>query len=819
MYLSSEQHDRLQTIVTGFEIPYRTYVSCEVLKKFPTESSFVLDVANRPKMPTHIPNYQMINSMLGQMKIQPKRYYNLLVNAHKAKDLKILKEEIDVPDISVIITFTIVYKELFTDFLLNFKDEETYLTQALKYKYVRNKVDHRGCKTLEIPDMTITLDFISNCFIQLNYDEALFWDKSSADISREVQALQTSSLKIPFEIHNIQDMPFPDMKIVCRDKEIEELKEFVYGKPMALRKQASCILYGYGGVGKTALVLESLKQIIKDIQDKKTINNYNPHFVLFFTAKEEFLDFSKTNGKIQNVSNRYSFKSSSDLINNIYHYLGISSFSGYDKEGLIIIDNLETLSPEERKRVEDFVRFESPQQIQYIITSRNEENYECRKIISGFNDSVSGKDFISTYIEENGFELELTDGDIDMLLKIAMGNTLVLVLCLRRLSLKITSISEIANDIPISARVKKLEKEVTQIPANGFNIISEFMFKNSFLEILELYKTDETLISSILKIFAVHSLEKIDLYTISMLSKKPYSIIDPVLDLLCKYLIIEKTGETYRLNQFAEKYIIQLFMPDTETYHKIENEITNSTRNIQNELRKLEGDIERSQSLKQIIHDWSIISDGDRIAAAKAYRLYGDVKRDCNTMSSYHISSALNDAIDTIAEIERNTMHPYIKYQKARILQLIKDAEVIEYNFTEEIIKAYNETIWAIKVNPIYMSIKGTKSYASVLWKYGIELQKIKDLNHLQSAARYLEESKTAFEQLNKCDKLYCQCSILLAYVYLDLYLLDTKVNIQYLRKARAIANLLLNNKEKYYGRIKSDMYSLREKLLQYGSF
>ena len=54
-------------------------------------------------------------------------------------------------------------------------------------------------------------------------------------------------------------MPYTESRIVCRENEIERLKKFICGNPGDLRKQHSCCVYGYGGVGKTALVLEVVK--------------------------------------------------------------------------------------------------------------------------------------------------------------------------------------------------------------------------------------------------------------------------------------------------------------------------------------------------------------------------------------------------------------------------------------------------------------------------------------------------------------------------------------------------------------------------------
>ena len=819
MYLSTKQHDQLQILVTGFEIPFRSFVAIEILNRYPSLPIFSADLMSRTPPSVSSTDYKIISSQFGRIKKDPASLYRLLTQSKTAKENRIVPSDINVPDVATVITLTIIYREIFPALLLNYNDESTYLQQALRYKYVRNKLDHRGCKTLEIPDMTVSLEFMANALLCLNNDLSLFWDKSYDAIAKELAALQSAKIEIPVEINNIQDMPFPDMRIVCRDQEVQQLKSYVYGVPGALRKQASLVLFGYGGVGKTALVLEAIKQIVQDLQDNTTINGYQPDFMLFFTAKEEALGFSKTTGKIENRINRYTFRTAAELKNNIFNALGVTSFSNYKKSGLIVIDNLETVSAEDRKEIEDFVNFYSPQQIQYIITSRNEEHYENSKKLAGFEDEVSGKEFINTYIEENNFALELDDDDVQSLLKISAGNTLVLVLCLRRLSLNLTTVSGIETDMSAPVRLKKITSEMQQIPANGFSIISEYMFKNSFEEIQASHVSNEEILTRVLQIFAVYPSEAIDPYTISMLSQQPYSMIDPILDLLCRYLIVEKIGETYSLNQFARKYIIQLFLPDSETRERIASEIEISTRKIQEELGELKRDISRNNELKRIINDWRVVADGDKIAVAKAYRLYGDVKRDCESGGRFHVSTALDEAVKTIDTLEQNTMHPYIKFQKARILQLIRDSKILDQDFTQQISKAYNDTIWTIKANPIYYSIKETKSFASVLWFYGIELRKGEGLNAAQNAARYLEESVIVFEQIGDSSKNYYQCLTMLGETYLDLYLIDRQSNLHYLRKARSVSNKLYDNRGKYSGLAKTKATDLRSELQKYGRF
>ena len=80
--------------------------------------------------------------------------------------------------------------------------------------------------------------------------------------------------------------------------------------------------------------------------------------------------------------------------------------------------------------------------MQFILTSRNSEEYEINFKLAGF-DSDLGKEFIKEYSEENALDLELSDTEAEQLLSLAKGNTLVLVLSMRRLSERITSLSSL----------------------------------------------------------------------------------------------------------------------------------------------------------------------------------------------------------------------------------------------------------------------------------------------------------------------------------------------------------------------------------------
>ena len=124
----------------------------------------------------------------------------------------------------------------------------------------------------------------------------------------------------------------------------------------------------------------------------------------------------------------------------------------------------------------------------------------------------------------------------------------------------------------------------------------------------------------------------------------------------------------------------------------------------------------------------------------------------------FFAESALDDTRRTFDEIEKTTMHPYIKYQKARILQMIQQSGYVAEDFSSDQINAFKEAIWIIKTNPQFNIIQQTKSYASVLWLLGYQLIQIDETNNRLEAEKYFEDSKEAFENLKIRDKEYYQC-------------------------------------------------------------
>lgn len=811
MYLTIKQHDMFRTLLMGFEIPFRAYIADVVTSSYSTDSNFETVMLQKysilsPSSP------QFLRDVLSKAisKHTLKSTFHKFETAITSVD-EIVTSDIDLPMVGALNLATFALTENFGNLYSLFGSYATFCDLAEKYRYSRNKLDHPGCRTLEDSHLIPVLSFVKDICIYL--DEKYFLQKSKDTILSEITALQQRKVIIPIEKNNFAEMPYGESRVVCRDNEIERIKNFVYGKPDDLRKQHSFCVYGYGGVGKTALVLEALKQIVRDVQDGTTTNEYQPKYILFFSAKQRKLNIASETGKLIEQKVKCHFETADELIESLYFELGVESLRKFKQDGIIVVDNLETLSLEERDKIKNFIDCQTPSEMQFILTSRNSEEYETNFKLAGF-DVSTGMDFIFSYNEENSLGLYLSEEDRKQLLDLAKGNTLVLVLSLRRLSNRLASLATIKTEFSAVNAWKSLRTTLASTPSNAYEVVSEFMYKDTFEHIEKIFSNGNELFYKVLKVFAVIENNSTDINTICLLTEESYPDVEQVIDILCNYLIIEKRDMQYSLNSFAEKYIVGRFIPDAETYSKLSTEITNRRRQVQFSLTKLEEDIKSSSTLAKIMSDWQIISDIDRITAAKMYQMYGEVKKECDFSGKYRITAALEESLKSCNESESVTAHPYIKYQRARILQLVDKAEILDKKHTEDIKKAYYDSIYAIKTIEQYSNIQQTKSYASLLWLFG---QYLSEEGELLEGIRYLEESKISFEEQAISDQEYYQCSAKLATIYLNYYEADKKNRITYLRKSRMLVNALSKNWD-YLGKARKYVSQLKTRLNAYGT-
>lgn len=812
MYLTIKQHDCFRTLLMGFEIPFRKYIADIVSSAYQSDSAFdtVMRQKNTLLTPTSpeylkrvLPNACQNNTL--------KNAYSKFQVATTSID-EIVTTDIDIPMVGALNLVTFALTENFGDLYALFGSYNVFCDMAEKYRYARNKLDHPGSRTLEDVHLVPVLSFVKDICIFLN--DSCFLQKTRDQLLSEVTALQQRNLPIPVRINNFSEMPYGESRIVCRDAEVQMLKNYVYGKPEDLRKQHSCCIYGYGGVGKTALVLETLKQIVGDLQDGTTINDYLPNYILFFSAKQRKITLASETGRFIEQPMRSHFETASELIDRLLGSLGVDNLRKFHEEGLVVVDNLETLPAEERQKVKAFVETQTPSEMQFILTSRNSEEYEVNYKLAGF-DSGNGKEFVETYCEENSLDISLSSSDEDELLSLAKGNTLILVLSMRRLSKNLSTITSLKTEFNSGNAWKSLKNTLSKTPSNAYEVIAEFMYKDTFEHIETTFAENAELFYKVLKVFAVIQNDGTDISTLCLLTNESFPNVEAVVEILCSFLILEKNDTLYSMNGFAEKYIVGRFLPDAETYEHLSSEIATRRRQVRMSLEKLHEDIQNRPALAKIIRDWLIITDVDQITAAEMYKLYGEVRETCDRAGRFQVETILEEFVQKCDEAERLTAHPFVKYQKARILQLVDRSNIIPEKHVEEIKKGFNDAVYSIKTIEQFSGIQQTKSYASLLWLYG---QYLSDNQDKSNAMRYLEESKTSFEEQHIADQEYYQCTTLLGHVYLDFYLQDQANRVAYLRRARAISRLL-SEKWSELEKARSFAGQLRTQLRAYGDF
>lgn len=204
-----------------------------------------------------------------------------------------------------------------------------------------------------------------------NIDDEYFWFVSKSDINKKIELYFTSSSSRILKIDNLNNTVSFHKKTVCRESELEKLHEYIVGKSSYHRVAGSVVLFGYGGVGKTALVVDFIHNLLSLIKDEK--DRYPYDFILFYSSKDEHLKRSATTSEIYIEKKKPQIEDFNSFKLQLIKDLKIDSFDDVAhryKGGLVVIDNIENLPSDEKQKIYDFIK-ETPRCIQYIVTSRN----------------------------------------------------------------------------------------------------------------------------------------------------------------------------------------------------------------------------------------------------------------------------------------------------------------------------------------------------------------------------------------------------------------------------------------------------------------
>ena len=191
-------------------------------------------------------------------------------------------------------------------------------------------------------------------FIDVKY----FWFRSSLELEKDMDIFETALLSKKPAIDNFDSVPFPSNVIVCREPELSSLFKYICGwdgtRKLRNRKHLVCVS-GYGGIGKTSLVTEFISRLLNVMQED-SYDGLRPAFILFYSAKMQFIEFDQTSGSLYVRNRKKQFFSCEDLLAKFYKDLSIEGFDdNWQKLGILIIDNLETLNGEERAKIIDYI--------------------------------------------------------------------------------------------------------------------------------------------------------------------------------------------------------------------------------------------------------------------------------------------------------------------------------------------------------------------------------------------------------------------------------------------------------------------------------
>lgn len=714
MYLSIKANNLLFAIVSATEVGLRTYVSKVLIKSFKTSSDFrsCLDNLSKRNIGCSVIFSHRFEAKIKDVLRNYESYYKLLTDCYQSYNSKTYNN--NVPYISSIIDLIWIFFDPYfksSDISKGYTPNQLY-EKLQTFVDVRNKLAHPASSRITNEDAKIVLTYIEGVLKNLSDD--IFWYYKKEDIKKNIVNFLNITTNDVLPINNFNEISISHRQLVCRDAEISQLYEMLFGRKgyEYYRKSRSIVVYGYGGLGKTALVIELINIIIKNIIDNN--NDIGLEYILFLSAKQEQLGIVQTTRayKINNISKQFSsYMELIDVLKSYLHIQDIKEISQY-KKGIIVLDNIETLTDDDKAKLIAFIKT-LPDCCQVILTSREEEDVDSKLHLQGFERIENGQSFIKHYIESYQLNIEYTP-QLDDLITASKGNTLILVLSLMRLH--------------EGDSLKNILNELNSTSSATMSIVADFMYKNTFDREIKSLISQGYDAKRILSTIAYYD-EPIDLYSLVQLANiKDIATAESICNELTYRLILSKSNESYEINEFASKFILVKIIPNRIEATYIKNLVGEFKYKRRQILNRLDARLKSSNSLKDIMNDWSPRNNIDKIAIAEAFDLYSQWRQG-NIMA--------NEIKNKFESIQAYSQHPYIKFQKARIFKDIMSNKGVTQERLDIIQKSYEEAIWSINYD--YTYILKTKSYAATLWFYGLFL--ISQFEDDSTGVYYLEQA------------------------------------------------------------------------------
>lgn len=284
MYISVKKCFDLDEIVKSFEVALRSFISATMITKYTTVNDFEAALKH---LESKFESCAVIFSTKNQAKIKKllsntQDRYQIIVDcyeSHKNNDY-----DNDVPYVSELVDYiSLFFNDCFInqDILKNFESIEKFYFNCTEYLLVRNTLSHPASTKVLTTEAVSVLGFVRK-FSQ-NIDDKYFWFVDKPSILKKIRAFHLNSTPM-IKKENLNEIALLHKRVVCRGEEFNTLSEYLFGKSSHYRVAGSVVLFGYGGVGKTALVVDFLYRLLSQLKDD---SKYNYDFILFYTSKDD----------------------------------------------------------------------------------------------------------------------------------------------------------------------------------------------------------------------------------------------------------------------------------------------------------------------------------------------------------------------------------------------------------------------------------------------------------------------------------------------------------------------------------------------------
>ncbi len=739
MFLVPKKVNDLDYILNAFEVAYRCNFAETLLAVYPNENS-MLKKLRELSLTYSKPADGIVPAQFLKYSAKIKKYesikaindlYGMLNTCTLSVADKDFNIQGNVPYVSEVIDFMLLfYQPLFESLGTAFGRIEDYEEHLRNYLVLRNSASHPASSKISVVDAQEVIRFI---IISMGLmEDKYFWYVTKNEITECCNSLLGSFDDKEPLTHNLTNITKKHKNLIERNKEIQRIKELLLGEGKIRRTTGSIVLHGSGGVGKTALALEVCYDIVLRSLEKSNEFDYN--FILWLSSKEEELVYDPIIGNLNINKLMPQFSTLNDLLNSLSGLLAISvssaekMISELDQySGIIVLDNYETISTDEKKKINEFINM-CPRNIQFIITSRIIEDIAENSIpLVGFGEE-DGKIFIQKYCEDNLYQ-PCFDNSLQVdFIKETCGNPLIMVLSLGRIIEGLVTMQDIVGYLRNYA--------TTEVET-----LADFMYKSMLEEvIIALSEEKKCDVGNILNVIFIYG-EPIDLYSLRDLTGVETKVLEDVVSILGNKLILSKQKGYYKLNELAIKFVLIKTLPTSIVLKALIAKIEDYKNKISKDLQRLASDKAMFPVLKSIVNDWKPISDPEQIAMAQAYSVYARIKVKLdNSPQTQLIINMVGEINQEFQNIKQRSNHPYIKFQHARVLKLLLRFRrvLISYKLFDGILaqmqEAYSEAYTEIWTR--YRHIMTTKSFSAFLLQYGNFLM---DNNEYEEAFKLLD--------------------------------------------------------------------------------